>query len=414
MSKRQREYQNQEPIPKKQALPEYHQCCDSQGILKWRSIDSIGEMLQETEPLRRRYKLLDELGRGGWATVLHSWDRIYDRYVAIKVATVESSEEEYARIEIEMLDLIKKGKRDSNMTVTHNCCLELDSWFTFKGLVCMVFSRYGDDLFTALKKSMWKPMPMQTIQEIGYQLFSTLVFLRKLKLVHTDIKLENILFEHTEDQLPNEGSRAGIRNSSRIKLIDFGNAVCHDSPHPSLITTRPYRAPEVILNTGWTYDADVWSVGCVLIELFLGKPLFVATEDPVADETVKDIEQLAVIEKTIGPFPLGLITVQDAKGYRHPRNLTISNYFSPESWTISTKGIDSAALQTLRSAKPLNELVDSKMHPHFSDLIHKIFSFGNDRISSSDAITHSFFSPIRSAFAGCCHPYHGPYIGNQK
>jgi len=399
MSKRQRsdltwDRSPDDPPPLKRTrglADDVHYYCDAEGTLIWRALDSIGDILNPEEPLRRRYKLIDELGRGGWATVLLCWDRLQGRFVAVKVATVESSRENYAKVEIEMLDMIKKAKQRSPML---NCCLELETWFTFKGLVCMVFSRYGDDLYSRLKKSMWRPLPTQMIQEIGYQLFSSLEFLRNLQLVHTDIKLENILFEHCDIGQHIFDGDSLIRPESKIKLIDFGNAVHHESPHPSLITTRPYRAPEVILKLGWTYTADVWSVGCVLTELFLGRPLFVQLEDHDDDEA-KDIQQLATIEDTLGPFPMHLITREIHPGRFESRNSTIAKYFTKDgSWVVDRSLFTQKTNITLNHSRPLECLVDPDQFPHFYDFLIKTLSLSTNRISPTEALGHPFFQPV--------------------
>ncbi len=59
--------------------------------------------------------------------------------------------------------------------------------------------------------------------------------------------------------------------SGDIKLIDFGSATFESDYHSSIVSTRHYRAPEVILGLGWSFPCDIWSVGCILVELLTGK-----------------------------------------------------------------------------------------------------------------------------------------------
>eukprot|EP00913_Durusdinium_trenchii_P002788 g2579.t1 len=75
--------------------------------------------------------------------------------------------------------------------------------------------------------------------------------------------------------------------SSDIKLIDFGNATYEDEHHSSIINTRQYRGPEVILSMGWNELSDVWSMGCILMELYTGELLF---------GTHENLEHLALME----------------------------------------------------------------------------------------------------------------------
>jgi dual-specificity kinase/CDC-like kinase len=120
----------------------------------------------------------------------------------------------------------------------------------------------------------------------------TLEFLHSFRLIHTDLKPENILLLNGR-QVPQRGGYS-IPESTRIKVIDFGGATYDNEKKSSIVNTRQYRAPEVILGVGWSMPSDLWSIGCILAELYQGELLF-ATHD--------NIEHLALIERVIGPFP---------------------------------------------------------------------------------------------------------------
>ena len=64
-----------------------------------------------------------------------------------------------------------------------------------------------------------------------------------------------------------------MRNTE-IKVIDFGSATFDWEHHSTIVSTRHYRAPEVILELGWSQPCDVWSIGCILFELIFGFTLF--------------------------------------------------------------------------------------------------------------------------------------------
>ena len=59
--------------------------------------------------------------------------------------------------------------------------------------------------------------------------------------------------------------------TNQIKVIDFGSATFQDQYHSTIVSTRHYRAPEVILGLGWSFEADIWSIGCILVELITGE-----------------------------------------------------------------------------------------------------------------------------------------------
>jgi len=97
------------------------------------------------------------------------------------------------------------------------------------------------------------------LQSIMRQCLEALAFIHKQNLIHCDIKPENIV----------------IKSYSRceVKIIDFGSS-CFTSDHlTSYIQSRSYRAPEVVLGVLYDPKIDVWSLGCVLAELFTGKEI---------------------------------------------------------------------------------------------------------------------------------------------
>ena len=133
----------------------------------------------------------------------------------------------------------------------------------------------------------------------------TYLVLHDLNLIHTDLKPENILLvsnayqTFTYNRTIPSSSHATARNARQrrvlldgeIRLIDFGSATFDDEYHSSVVSTRHYRAPEIILNLGWSFPCDIWSIGCILVEFFTGDALF---------QTHDNLEHLAMMESVIG------------------------------------------------------------------------------------------------------------------
>jgi serine/threonine protein kinase len=177
----------------------------------------------------------------------------------------------------------------------------------------MVFEKLGPSLYDFQKRQKHRPFPLMCVRDFAQQLLETLEFLHSFGLVHTDLKPENILLINSREVKYNGHY---IPESTRIKVIDFGAATYDREKKSSVVNTRQYRAPEVILGVGWSMPSDLWSLGkhqftvlqtlvsafsllsqltgCILVELFHGELLF-ATHD--------DIEHLALIEQVIGAFP---------------------------------------------------------------------------------------------------------------
>lgn len=81
-------------------------------------------------------------------------------------------------------------------------------------------------------------------------------------------------------------------------MIDFGSATFEQDYHSAIVSTRHYRAPEIIMGLGWSYPCDIWSIGCILVEFFTGEALF---------QTHDNIEHLAMMESVLGPIPTHMI-----------------------------------------------------------------------------------------------------------
>lgn len=96
-----------------------------------------------------------------------------------------------------------------------------------------------------------------------YQICLGLNALHRKGYAHRDMKPENILLKHTEDQ------------KLQVKLVDFGLAKkLKEKGNTNYIATRWYRAPELLLNMGYDKSVDVFALGCLMVELYLGFEAF--------------------------------------------------------------------------------------------------------------------------------------------
>ncbi|MGB1101431.1 MAG: protein kinase domain-containing protein, partial [Pontimonas sp.] len=103
---------------------------------------------------------------------------------------------------------------------------------------------------------------MLLLRKFTYQLLLALTYLAKpeLDIIHCDLKPENILLRQP--------------HRSAIKLIDFGSSCKSKDRLYTYIQSRFYRSPEVILGLPYSKAIDMWSLGCVLVEMTTGSPLF--------------------------------------------------------------------------------------------------------------------------------------------
>lgn len=146
----------------------------------------------------------------------------------------------------------------------HNRCIQLRDCFDWRGHICIVTPLLGLSVFDFLKSGGFVPFPGSHIQAFARQLLGSIAFLHDLDLIHTDLKPENILLlSHTYQtftynrNIPSSStltSRSAkfrrVLLSPQINLIDFGSATFNDEYHSSVVSTRHYRAPEIILGIG--------------------------------------------------------------------------------------------------------------------------------------------------------------------
>jgi dual-specificity kinase/CDC-like kinase len=263
-----------------------------------------------------RYRILREVGLGTFGRVVECFDLKHanrpsgrtrqqqqqqhrgadPHMVAIKVVRNVKRYYESALIEA---GILKEVNRRGGRGLTH--CVVMHNAFTFDKHLCMVMENLGPSLYDFLKKHQYQPFPMVCIQDFAIQLLETLEFLHHAGLIHSDLKIENILLMN--DREVTYGNQR-VPESTRIKVIDFGGACYDNDKKSSLINTRQYRAPEVILGTGWSMPSDMWSAGCILAELYRGELLF-ATHD--------NLEHLALFERMIGPFPRRMLKKAKSK-----------------------------------------------------------------------------------------------------
>ncbi|KAK3092239.1 hypothetical protein FSP39_000160 [Pinctada imbricata] len=153
---------------------------------------------------------------------------------------------------------------------------------------CMVFEALCPEPLTAIFTEIPRDQVLPCLRKVTLRLLSTLGFLKQQNVIHADLKPENIL-------LKKEG------NLSSVTVIDFGNAMHHIFPEVSLyykdfvVQTPLYRAPEVMFGIPFGTEIDMWSLGCILAELYKGTQLFHGTSK---------IPLIKEMTRLLGPFPL--------------------------------------------------------------------------------------------------------------
>ncbi|OKL63322.1 hypothetical protein UA08_01739 [Talaromyces atroroseus] len=287
--------------------------------------------------LAYRYEVVDVLGKGSFGQVVRCVDHKTGQLVAVKIIRNKKRFHQQALVEVNILQKLKEWDPDRKYSV-----VKFTQSFYFRGHLCISTELLGMNLYEFIKAHSFK----------GFSL--------KLVLIHCDLKPENVLIAHP------------LR--SEIKVIDFGSSCFENEKVYTYIQSRFYRSPEVILGMSYGMAIDMWSLGCILAELFTGYPIF-----PGENEQ----EQLACIMEVFGPPEKHLID----KSTR--RKLFFDSLGKPR-LTVSSKG-----RRRRPSSKDLRQVLKCDDEA-FLDFVSRCLRWDPARrMNPNDALNHEFITGIK-------------------
>lgn len=217
----------------------------------------VGETLNNN-----RYVVKKILGQGVFSNVIHAQDKSRSNSdVAIKILRNNDLMYKTGLKEMGVLKQINDADPDNKYH-----CVRFLSNFMHRGHLCMVLEALSVDLRYILKKyGKNHGINMFALLSYSRQLLLALKLLKKIGIIHADIKPDNILVNEKKNIL---------------KLCDFGSAtkVEDNEPTPYLVS-RFYRAPEVILGLRYDFGVDLWSSACTIYELATGQIMFTGSSN---------------------------------------------------------------------------------------------------------------------------------------
>ncbi|KAH8582536.1 kinase domain-containing [Cryptosporidium sp. chipmunk genotype I] len=338
------------------------------------NIDSIN--------ISNRFLLVKVLHRGSFGQVYVGLDLLSFKLVCLKRLTGSLSDNQYLRNSLTEANYLKiLSKSSVSKFVPHFVDVVVSNNNVF-----IISELQGKNLLSVLKNDPKKTyLTPSKIQRIIKQLLVCIKYLHEsLKLIHCDIKPENIVVENI-----NAHDIFGYLNDTHIdendeiniKLIDWGSCLSiyqASSARNSYVQSRYYRSPEVCLGLPYNEKIDIWSIGCVMAELVLRKPLF--------DHNSSTQQLLANIITTIGKIPMQMIN-----------NSSTINHFITHDGHLFDKYLNKIRLFTTlnegsRHQNRLSELF-ANSDPLFVDLLNRLLCIDPDeRPSASQVLNHPWFS----------------------
>uniref|UniRef100_A0A8C1QWH7 Mitogen-activated protein kinase 15 n=1 Tax=Cyprinus carpio TaxID=7962 RepID=A0A8C1QWH7_CYPCA len=303
------------------------------------------------EHITLKYEIKRRLGKGAYGIVWKAVDRKTGETVAVKkIFDAFRNRTDAQRTFREIMFLQEFGDHPNIIKLLNVIRAQNDKD------IYLVFEFMDTDLHAVIKKgSLLKDIHKRYVM---HQLLKATKYLHSGNVIHRDQKPSNILLD----------------SDCFVKLCDFGLArslyqIQEDAVNPALteyVATRWYRAPEILLgSTRYTKGVDMWSIGCILGEMLLGKPLFPGTS------TINQIEK---IMSTI-PHP----STEDVLAIR------------------SEYGASVIQRMLLRPQVPLDEILPASVPPDALDLVQRLLAFNPDkRLSAEEALQHPYVSKFHN------------------
>jgi cyclin-dependent kinase len=287
-----------------------------------------------------KYEKLDKLGEGTYGVVYKARDKTTKELYALKKIRLESEDEGIPSTAIREIALLKELQHP-NVVRIH------DVIHTNRKLI-LVFEFVDQDL-KKFMTSCDKILDMRIIKSLMYQLCRGIAHCHKMKVLHRDLKPQNLLV-----------SKEGV-----LKLADFGLARAFGIPvknYTNEVVTLWYRAPDILLGSkNYNTSIDMWSIGCIFAELVNMKPLFPG---------ISEKDQILKIFKLMGTPSVdkwsGLADLQEWK------NETFEIFKGEELSKVCPRldedGLD--LLDKLLRSNPAERITgkDTLNHPFFKDI----------------------------------------------
>ena len=220
------------------------------------------------------YKLIQQIGEGSFGCVFKARRKYTGRMVAIKMISKSDLKSEDLISFRREVDILRK--------VDHPNIMRLLDVFETNTDFCIVSELGRGDLFQIIDDD--QKLPESVLRTIAAQLVSALSHLHSKKIIHRDMKPQNIL----------------VTANGSLKLCDFGfaRALSRTTLVLNSIKGTPlYMAPELVQEHPYTEKIDIWSLGIIIYELYYGVP-------PYFTDSIYKLIKMIINEPVTWPGPI--------------------------------------------------------------------------------------------------------------
>lgn len=339
--------------------------------------DNHDYIIKHGEKFLDRYEIDSLIGKGSFGQVVKALDHEEQCHVAIKIIKNKRPFLNQAQIEVKLLEMMNKADADNKYYI-----VKLKRHFMWRNHLCLVFELLSYNLYDLLRNTNFRGVSLNLTRKFAQQLCTALLFLStpELNIIHCDLKPENILLCNPK--------------RSAIKIVDFGSSCQLGQRIYQYIQSRFYRSPEVLLGIPYGLAIDMWSLGCILVEMHTGEPLFSGANE--VDQMNKIVEVLGMPPKHIldqahkarkyfdkvpgpGKGSYVLKKPKDGKKYKSPGTRRLHDIL----------GVESGGPGGRRLGEPGHSVSD---YLKFKDLIFRMLDFDpKTRVTPYYALQHNFF-----------------------
>jgi len=339
-------------------------------------------IIRAGEKFLDRYEIDSLIGKGSFGQVVKAFDHEEQVYVAIKIIKNKMAFLNQAQIEVRLLEMMNNHNSSDHplYAIGKERIVRLKGHFIWRNHLCLVFELLSYNLYDLLRNTNFRGVSLNLTRKFAHQMCSALLFLSspELSIIHCDLKPENILLCSPK--------------RSAIKIVDFGSSCQLGKRIYQYIQSRFYRSPEVLLGIPYDMAIDMWSLGCILVEMHTGEPLFTGSNE--LDQMNKIVEVLGMppkhlldnavkVRKFFDKLPNGQYVIKkpskDSKKYKPPGTRTLDDVL----------GVETGGPGGRRAGEPGHSVADYVI---FKDLILRMLDYNPvTRIAPEACLNHVFF-----------------------